>query len=132
MKYVRLFVLALAAVVFVAPAAIAQGGGGGGGGQSRGGRGLQFVMQNITLTAEQQAKFDSIAAKYQELRSKLPAFDPNADSTARAAAMQQRGELSQKQYDEIRGLLTADQQKVFDENRKNLPTGRRGGGSGGR
>jgi hypothetical protein len=38
--------------------------------------------------------------------------------------------MNDKQYDDIRKVLTEDQQKVFDENRKNLPQGRRGGGTG--
>mgnify|MGYP001618085571 CR=1 FL=1 len=41
-------------------------------------------------------------------------------------------EMTQKQYDDIRTVLTAEQQTVFDENRKNLPAGRRGGGPGNR
>jgi Spy/CpxP family protein refolding chaperone len=47
-----------------------------------------------------------------------------------AEARTKMADLNNKQYDEIRAVLTADQQKVFDENRKNLPTGRRGGGPG--
>jgi len=125
MKYVRILVLVLAAIVFVAPAAIAQGGGGGGaGGQGRGrGGAVAAWLQGITLTAEQQAKADSIAAKYRELR---PTGMQEMDSTARAAAMAKITELNGKQADEVRVILTADQQKVFDENRKNNPTGRRG------
>jgi Spy/CpxP family protein refolding chaperone len=126
MKYVRFLVVALAAFAFAAPA-FAQGGGGGGGGQGRGGQ-MTALMANITLTAEQQAKVDSIVAKYRAERPQMPGQD--ADSATRAAARTKMMEYNQKQYDAIREVLTADQQKVFDENRKNLPTGRRGGGSG--
>lgn len=127
MKYVRVLLLVLAAAMFVAPAASAQGGGGGG----RGGRGMQMLMQNITLTAEQQAKVDSVRQKYMTDRQALmPAEGGMAamDSTARGKMQA----LTQKQYDDIRAVLTADQQKVFDENRKNMPQGRRGGGTGSR
>jgi Spy/CpxP family protein refolding chaperone len=125
MKYVRVLLLVLAAAMFVAPAASAQGGGGGG----RGGRGMAALMQNITLTADQQAKVDTIQAKYRaERQALMPAGGGGMDSTARAKMM----EMNNKMYDEIRAVLTEDQQKVFDENRKNLPQGRRGGGTGSR
>jgi Spy/CpxP family protein refolding chaperone len=127
MKYARVLLLVLAAAVFVAPVASAQGGGGGGRG-----RGMQALMQNITLTAEQQVKVDSITTKYRtERQALMPAGGggmAGMDSTARAKML----ELNNKQYDEIRAVLTEDQQKVFDENRKNLPQGRRGGGTGNR
>ena len=122
MRIVRVLLLVLAAVVFVAPAASAQGGGGGGRGA---GRGMAALMANITLTADQQAKVDSITAKYREQMMAMRGGGP-PDSTT----MAKMRETTNKQYDEIRGVLTEDQQKVFDENRKNLPTGRRGGGSG--
>ncbi|HSA54233.1 MAG TPA: hypothetical protein VLE53_00960 [Gemmatimonadaceae bacterium] len=127
MKYVRVLLLVLVAALVVAPAASAQGGGGRGRG---GGRGMQMLMQNITLTAEQEAKRDSIVAKYTtERQALMPAGGGGMaamDSTARAKMM----ELNNKQYDDIRAILTPEQQTVFDENRKNLPQGRRGGGTG--
>ena len=128
MKYVRVLLLVLTAAMVVVSDASAQGGGG----RGRGGRGMQMLMQNITLTTEQQAKFGSINTRYQgERQALMPAGGGGMggmDSTTRAKFQ----ELTQKQYDEIRGILTADQQKVFDENRKNLPQGRRGGGTGSR
>ena len=126
MKYARVLLLVLAAAVFVAPVASAQGGGGAG----RGGRGMAALMQNITLTADQQTKVDTIQVKYRaERQALMPAGGGGGmDSTTRAKMM----ELSNKMYDEIRAVLTEDQQKVFDENRKNLPQGRRGGGTGNR
>jgi len=124
MKYVRILVLVLAAIVFVAPAAIAQGGGGGGGqGRGRGGA-VATWLQGITLTAEQQTQVDSIAAKYTALRAQLPPMQQGQPPDS--ASMAKRTELNGKQFDEVRVVLTADQQKVFDENRKNNPTGRRG------
>lgn len=126
MKYVRVLLMVLAAIVFVAPASQAQGGGGG---RGRGGQ-MTALMANITLTADQQAKVDSITAAFREQRMALmPAGGGGMggmDSTTRAKMT----EMTNKQYDDIRKVLTEEQAKVFDENRKNLPQGRRGGGSG--
>lgn len=122
MKFVRILLLVLAAVVFVAPTVSAQGGGAGGRGA---GRGMAALMANITLTADQQVKVDSITAKYRQEMVAMRGGGP-MDSTAMAKFR----EMTNKQYDEIRTVLTEEQQKVFDENRKNLPTGRRGGGAG--
>jgi len=126
MKYVRFLLLALAVGILAAPVANAQGGGGGGGGQGRGGRGgaIAVWLTNITLTAEQQTQVDSINAKYRALR---PQMSQDMDSTARAAAMVKQQELNAKAADEVRVVLTPDQQKVFDQNRKDNPTGRRAG-----
>ncbi len=126
MKYVRVLLMVLAAIVFVAPASQAQGGGGGG--RGRGGQ-MTALMANITLTADQQAKVDSITAAFREQRMALmPAGGGmgGMDSTTRAKMT----EMTNKQYDDIRKVLTEEQAKVFDENRKNLPQGRRGGGTG--
>ncbi len=121
MKYVRMLLLVLAAAVLVAPAAQAQGGGGGG----RGGRGMMAALfKDITLTDVQQAKIDSIGTAY---RAKMPAFDRSAPPDP--DAMAKRRQLQQEQYAEYRKVLTEEQQKVFDENLKNLPQGRGRGGS---
>lgn len=67
------FVL-LAATVAAAQTQGAGPGGGGGFGQRR----TQRLFQGITLTAEQQAKVDSITAKY---RAQMPAFTPGTPPT---------------------------------------------------
>lgn len=124
MKYVRVLLMVLAAAALVAPVASAQGGGGGGRGA---GRGMAMLMQNITLTAEQEARRDSIVAKYQgERQTLMQSGGGMQDSTTRAKMM----ELNNKMYDEIRATLTEEQQKVFDQNRQNMGRGRRGGGQG--
>ena len=109
MKLTR--IVALAGMVALAPAAYAQGGGGGQGG----GRGMQMVMQGITLTDKQKASVDSIQ---QSFRGQMPAMTPGTppDSATRAKRM----EVMQKQYAAIRGVLTADQQKVFDKNLEDM------------
>jgi hypothetical protein len=85
-------------------------------------------MANITLTEAQQAQVDSVVAHHRTLRQEAGVGGRGAgmDST-RMAKMR---EMNDKQYDDLRKVLNADQQKVFDENRKNLPQGRRGGGTG--
>ena len=110
MKLTRIVALA-GMVALAAPAAFAQGGGQGGGQ----GRGMQRLMQGITLTEKQQASVDSIQ---QAFRAQMPAMTPGTppDSAARAKRM----EVMQKQYAAVRGVLTADQQKVFDKNLEDM------------
>ena len=116
MKRIRVAVMlsALAALVaFAAPAAFAQGGGGGGQGR---GRQMEMLMKDITLTDVQKASVDSIV---QSFRAQMPGFTPGQppDSAARAKRMEVMG----KQNAAIRGVLTADQQKVFDKNLAEMP-----------
>ena len=83
--------------------------------QGRGGRGMSMLFEGITLTEAQQSKVDSISAKYRAERQKLM---PNGmqggppDDAARA----KMGEMMEKQAVELRAILTADQQKLFDAN----------------
>jgi Spy/CpxP family protein refolding chaperone len=81
----------------------------------RGGRGMAMLFEGITLTEAQQAKVDSISAKYRAERQKLM---PNGmqGGPPDDATRTKMGEMMNKQNSEIRGILTADQQKVFDAN----------------
>ena len=83
-------------------------------GQRQGGRGNQMamLMQGITLTVEQQARVDSINAKFMTERRALMQ-DESLDMDARRAKGR---ELMGKQRDEIKTLLTDEQRKVFDKN----------------
>ena len=94
-------------LALAAPAAYAQGGGGQGGP----GRGMQRLMEGITLTDAQKASVDSIG---QAFRAQMPPMQQGTppDSATRAKRM----EVMQKQYDAVRGILTPDQQKIFDKN----------------
>jgi Spy/CpxP family protein refolding chaperone len=123
MKYVRVLLVVLAAMVFVAPATQAQGGGG----RGRGGA-MTALMANVTLTEAQQAQVDSITGHYRTMRQEAGIGGRGAgmDSTM----MAKMRDMNNKLYDDVRKVLTEDQQKVFDENRKNLPQGRRGRGNG--
>ena len=115
MKLSRIAALA-GMLALAAPAAYAQGGGGPGGP----GRGMQRLMEGITLTDAQKASVDSIG---QVFRAQMPPMQQGTppDSAARAKRM----EVMQKQFAAVRTVLTADQQKVFDKNletmRANMP-----------
>jgi Spy/CpxP family protein refolding chaperone len=81
----------------------------------RGGRGMAMLFEGITLTEAQQAKVDSISAKYRAERQKMM---PNGmgggppDEGMRAKMM----EMMEKQNVELRAILDADQKKTFDAN----------------
>jgi Spy/CpxP family protein refolding chaperone len=107
MKRIRFFVVLAALFAFAAPAAYAQGGGG----QGRGARQMEMLMQGITLTDAQKTSVDSIVGAF---RAHMPPMQQGTppDSATRAKRMEVMG----KQNAEIRKLLTADQQKVFDKN----------------
>ena len=120
-------VVLLSALLLAAPAvAVAQGPPlpvGGQQGQGPGGfaqRRMQMLLNGITLTAEQQARIDSIQARY---NAQMPAFTLGAPPDP--AARQQRRELMQRQDSTIRTVLTPDQQQVWDRNveqmRANMP-----------
>jgi len=108
MKRIRFFVVLAALFAFAAPAAYAQGGGGG---QGRGARQMEMLMQGITLTDAQKTSVDSIVGAF---RAQMPPMQQGTppDSATRAKRMEVMG----KQNAEIRKVLTADQQKVFDKN----------------
>jgi hypothetical protein len=128
MKAIRMAVLGAALVFGVTTVASAQDGGGQGRG---GGRGVARLMTDITVSADVQAKIDTIAAKYQAQNRELMAAAGSAggmDDATRAKMM----EINAKRNAEIRALLTAEQQVVFDKNVAAAPAGggRRGGGGG--
>jgi len=85
------------------------------GGPGRGGRGMQALFEGITLTADQQAKVDAINTKarasMQELMPNGMQGGPPDDATRK-----KMDELREHQNADIRAVLTADQQKVFDDN----------------
>ena len=127
MKVIRMAVLGAALVFGVTTVASAQGGGG----QRGGGRGgIARLMTDITVSADIQAKIDTIAAKYQtQTRELMAAGSGGAPDDATRAKMM---ELNTKRNAEIRALLTAEQAAQFDKNIAAMPAGgRRGGGQGG-
>ena len=111
--------LFLAAVLGLAPAAArAQRPAGG----RAPGRRMEMLFKDITLSPEQRAKVDSIQGRYRE---QLPSFTPGSppDSATREKI---RG-LFQRERDDLRAVLTADQQKVFDRNVEEMRQRRPGG-----
>ena len=111
----KLQVLVLAALVMGSASVAAaqepqpQGQGRGMGGTRAMGMGM--LMQGITLSAEQQVKMDSIAAKYQTQRQAIV-----ADTALGAGRREKMREMMGRQQVEIRGILTAEQVAVFDRN----------------
>jgi Spy/CpxP family protein refolding chaperone len=112
MKVFRIAALGLAlvagtAVVASAQAAPQQQGG------NRGARPNQ-QLKDITLTAEQQTKIDVINAKYApELKVVRDAMQGGGD---RAEGMKKMNDLRAKISPEIRAVLTAEQQAIYDKN----------------
>lgn len=84
-------------------------------------RRMDALFEGITLTADQRAKVDSIQKHFRE---QMPALTPGSppDSATREKT---RGRFRQH-LDDIRAVLTADQQKTFDRNLAALRE-RRGG-----
>ena len=82
------------------------------------------LMQGITLTAEQQAKVDSVTKKYADQRASVRQ-DQTLDQDARRAKSR---ELMTKQSDEIKALLTDDQKKVFEKNQADMQARMQQGG----
>jgi Spy/CpxP family protein refolding chaperone len=131
----------------------AQGGGGGrrGGGGGRGPGQIPALMQNITVEADIQAKIDSLTSAFTAASAKLrsdlglPAQmgrggrggggggggGDAVDPAKMQEFMTKNGELTTTLRNDVKALLTPDQQKTFDENLANLPQGRRGGRRGG-
>jgi len=111
MKTVRLAMLTVAMFLGITTIARAQDQG------NRGNRPNMSAMlfKDITLTPAQQAKVDSIEAKYRDQMMALRngGGDP-------AEMRQKRGELMGKQRDELKAVLTDDQKKVFDKNAEDM------------
>jgi Spy/CpxP family protein refolding chaperone len=112
MKKVRLAMITVAMFLGISTVARAQ--------EPQGGRGNRpnmsaMLFKDITLTAAQQSKVDSIDAKYREQMQALRngGGDPQE-------MRQKRGELMGKQRDELKALLTDDQKKVFDKNAEDM------------
>jgi Spy/CpxP family protein refolding chaperone len=92
------------------------GGGQGGGGGRGGNRGMQMLMEGITLSAEQQTKVDSISGAFRE-RMMGMGRPQQGDTTGMGARLK----LMSDRNAAIRGVLTADQQKAFDANVARMP-----------
>ena len=101
------FVAVLAIPVHAQPPA-----GGGGGGN----RGMQMMMEGITLSAAQQTKVDSIVGFYRE-KSMALGRPQQGDTTGMGA----RRKITADRNAALKAVLTADQAKTFDANMAKMP-----------
>jgi Spy/CpxP family protein refolding chaperone len=120
MKFIRIATLAVAFCTGLASVAAAQGQPepqGQGEARRAGGMG-GMLLKDITLTEAQKDQIKTIREKYlpqqMELRKATQATGSPPDQATRAKMT----DLQEKQAAEIRAVLTADQQKVFDQNLK--------------
>ena len=115
MKSVAKFLLtalAISALAFVSTSSAQDQKKGGGKGKG-GGLTIEAIEQAVgTLTADQKTKIEAIMAK------------ARTDREGAAGDADKMREIGTKQRADIRAVLTADQQKKFDE----MPQGGRGGG----
>ena len=126
---IRLFVAA--AALTIAVPVYAQGGGGGGGGMQmspaeRMTRQKEQLFKDITLTAAQSAKVDSIMllAGTKQQEAMAAARSGGGDMAAMRESMQK---MNTERNDALKAGLTDEQKKKFDENVAAMPQGRRGG-----
>jgi periplasmic protein CpxP/Spy len=127
---IRMFVAA--AALAIAVPAYAQGGGGGGGGgmqmspAERMARQKEQLFKDITLTAAQSAKIDSIMlqAGTKQQEAMAAARSGGGDMAAMRESMQK---LNTERNEALKAALTDEQKKKFDENVAAMPQGRRGG-----
>ena len=77
-----------------------------------GGNRAAALLQGITLTAEQQAKVDTLSQKVMADMQALRADTTLAQDARRAKS----NELFTKQAEAIKALLTAEQKTVFEKN----------------
>lgn len=124
----RLF--AAVALLAIAAPAYAQGGGGGGGGmqqmtpEQRVARQKEMLFKDITLSAEQSAKADTIIVK--GMRSQMEAMQAARSGGGDPREAMQK--VMSERNEALKGLLTTDEhKKKFDENLAAMPQGRRGG-----
>jgi Skp family chaperone for outer membrane proteins len=113
MKKVRLAMLSAAMFLGMATVAHAQD-------PQQAGRGNRpnmaaMLFQGITLSPAQEAKRDSIEAKYRDQMTAL-----RNGGGDQQEMRQKRGEMMQKQRDELKAILTDDQKKVFDKNAEDM------------
>jgi len=129
MMKMRTVLIGVALTMGIATGAFAQGGGGGGGG--RGGGMMARLMDGITLTDSQKTQVQAIEDKYasqmQQFRQKMRDARQNG-TPMDSASMAAMRDTMKKERDEIRAVLTPDQQSKFDDNVKSMmsrrPSGR--------
>ena len=121
MKAIRIATLAFALCVGLTSVAAAQGQPEpqGQGEMRRGGGMGGMLLKDITLTDAQKAQIKTIREKYMPQQMELRKAT-QATGTVDEATRTKMMDLQEKQAAEIRAVLTADQQKVFDGNLKEM------------
>jgi Spy/CpxP family protein refolding chaperone len=139
MNKFRIAALGAALVIGVSVQAQAQGDGGRGGQRGAAMRDLTQSpqLEGIELTDAQKVQVRAIGQKYMAQRQELRraagggAGGDGQRSRPDSATMAKTRELMVKQQEEVRAVLTADQQKTFDKNvaeaRNRQGGGQRGG-----
>ena len=116
MKAIRIATLAAALCVGMTTVAAAQSTEPPQQGQGRGDRMGGMLLKDITLTDAQKDQIKTIREKYlpqlMELRKQSQAVGGPPDEATRA----KYADLQSKQAADIRAILTADQQPIFDKN----------------
>jgi Spy/CpxP family protein refolding chaperone len=115
MKAIRIAALGIALVAGSSVVASAQGAPPAGAQQQGGpGRRPNQQLKDITLTAEQQTKIEEINKKYApEMQVIRESMQGGGD---RAEGMKKMTDLRAKMSPEIRAILTAEQQAIYDKN----------------
>lgn len=115
MKAIRIATLAIALSIASTSVAAAQAQGEPQQGGRRGGMG-GMLLKDITLTDAQKEQAKAIREKYlpqmMEIRKSVQATGAPPDDATRAKMT----DLQNKQTAELRAILTADQQVIFDKN----------------
>lgn len=132
MKNTIRMIVAAGALAIAVPA-YAQGGGGGGGGgmqmspAERAARQKEMMFKDITLSAAQSAKIDTIMteAGKKQMEAMMAARSGGGDPTAMRESM---AKMNTERNAALKAVLTSDEhKKKFDENVAAMPQGRRGG-----
>jgi Spy/CpxP family protein refolding chaperone len=125
MKKLRIAMMAAAMALCVTSVAKAQDAGAQqAGGRRGGGRGMQALLNGITLTDAQKAQFDSINTAYSTKNADLMTAARGGDADARTKL----GANRQQQQKDVEAILTADQKTVFEKNVADMEAARQGGG----
>ena len=132
MKAIRIATLAIALCAGTVSVAAAQGTEPNKGEVRRGGGMGGMLLKDITLTEAQKNQVKTIREKYVPMQLELRKASQATGTPPDEATVNKMMELQSQQSAEIRAILTADQQTIFDRNVAELKARmgeRRNGGS---
>lgn len=111
--------MAIAGVAFLGVASVATAQApkpGQAGSRKASGEGMSRLFNGINLTDAQKAQVKQIQDKYKALRESMSGSRSRAEGQQDEGARARRAEIMAKANEEYRAILTADQQKIFDQN----------------